>query len=77
MNREQAETRLRENILEALVEAAMQGHVLGPFEPLPEPGMPKYQAFCHSCGKSVYVSHKTLYSILEEDCPGWEEEPEL
>jgi hypothetical protein len=61
---------LRENILAAQVVAAMQGHDLGPFEPVNEPGTPKYEAYCHSCGKSVYVSNVTVYSILGDSCPG-------
>ena len=56
------------------MEAALQGHELEPFELVDEPGMLKYQAFCLSCGKSVYVSSLALYSILEETCPGQESE---
>jgi len=65
-----AEGSLRENILAAQVEAALRGHDLGPFEPIEEPGVPKYQAFCHSCGKSVYANNVAVYSILEDRCPG-------
>ena len=61
---------LRENVLAAQVEAAMQAHELGPFEALDEPGREKYQAFCRRCGKSVYVSDAGVYSILEDECPG-------
>ena len=61
---------LRENILAAQVEAAMQGHELGAFESVDEPGRAKYQAFCRRCGKSVYVSDAGVYSILEDECPG-------
>lgn len=62
------EARLRENVLEAQVDAALQGHNLGPFE-LVEYGR-GYEAVCRKCGKSVYVSSTTLYSILEDSCPG-------
>lgn len=66
---EQAEARLREHILAAQVEAALQGHELGPFESVDEPGLLKFQAFCSSCGKSIYASSVALYSILEDTCP--------
>ena len=69
-SREQAEDQLRENLLEAQAMAALGGHDLESFEPVDEPGMMKYQAFCLKCGKSVYVSTIALYSILEESCPG-------
>jgi hypothetical protein len=74
-SRKQAETRLRENILQAQVEAALSGHDLGPFEPVEEPGLMKHQAICRSCGRSVYVSTVALYSLLEDECPG-NREPE-
>jgi hypothetical protein len=63
---------LRENILAAQVEAAMRGHELGAFEAVDEPGRAKYQVFCRSCGKSVYVSDAAVYSILEDECPAEE-----
>jgi hypothetical protein len=69
-SREQEENRPKENVLEAMVEAALQGHELEPFEPVDEPGIRKYQAVCSRCGKSVYASRKALYSILEDICPG-------
>ena len=69
-SREQKEVSLRENITEAMVEAALQGHELEPFEPVDEPGVLKYRALCLRCGKSVYVSSLAHYSILEDICPG-------
>ena len=69
-SRKQAEARVKANMLEAMVEAALNGHDLGPFEPVDEPGMLKYQAVCHKCANSVYVSSVALYSILEDSCPG-------
>ena len=69
-SKERAEARLRENLLEAQAIAALGGHDLESFEPVDEPGMMKYQAFCSKCGKSVYVSTIALYSILEDSCPG-------
>lgn len=56
--------------MESPAEAAMQGHYLGPIEPVDEPGLRKYEAFCQKCGKSVKISHKTLYSNLADECPG-------
>ena len=53
-------SRLKENILAAQVTAALQGHELGPFEAVDEPGREKYQAFCRRCGKSVYDSYIEL-----------------
>ena len=72
-SRRRAEARLKDYILEAQVEAALQGHDLGPFQPVDEPGLLKYQAFCFACGKYVCVSSVALYSILEDSCPGQEE----
>ena len=59
---------LRQNMLEAQVEALLQGHDLLPWEAADEMG--GYQAVCRECGLSVYTSHKALYSILPERCPG-------
>lgn len=73
-SKEQAEARLRVNILDAQVMAALGGHDLGPFESVDEPGMLKYEAFCSKCGKSVYVSTVALYSILEDSCPGFQDD---
>lgn len=61
------EKRLKENMLEAQVEAALGGHNLGEWEQLEE-GQ-GYQAACSNCGGTVFVSHKTFYSILQEKCP--------
>lgn len=67
-----AVVRLKENILAAQVEAAMQGHELGAFDAVDEPGRAKYEAFCRRCGKSVYVSDAVVYSILDDECPAEE-----
>jgi hypothetical protein len=58
---------LRQNMLEAQVEALLQGHDLLPWEVADEMG--GYQAVCRGCGLSVYTSHKALYSILPDHCP--------
>jgi hypothetical protein len=54
-------------MLEAQVEALLQGHDLLPWEVADEMG--GYQAVCRGCGLSVYTSHKALYSILPDHCP--------
>ncbi len=70
-SRKQAEDRLRHNMLEAMVEAALQGHALGEWEDVDgEDMMMRYQAVCDQCGKSVYASSQALYSILADDCLG-------
>jgi hypothetical protein len=61
---------LRDNILSAQVEAALQGHELGPFEPTEDPGLTSYQSICRRCGRPVYASSANVFSILEEICPG-------
>jgi hypothetical protein len=68
-SREPAEARLKENLLEAAVEAALQGHDLASWEQVDERGL-EWQAVCKQCGRSVWVSSRTMYSLLEEQCPG-------
>lgn len=68
---------LRDNILSAQVEAALQGHELGPFEPTEEPGLVTYRAHCRRCGRPVYASSVNVFSILEENCPGKIEDIDL
>ena len=67
------------SILQARLGQLAEGRYVGPaadrvpFEEVAEPGVPKYQAVCARCGKSVYASPVALYSILEDECPGQEE----
>lgn len=42
---DQTIVRLKENILSAQVTAALQGHDLSSFEPINEPGLPKFEAY--------------------------------
>ena len=58
---------LKANILEVQVEASLTGHKLGGWEETEDGN--GYQAVCSKCGKSVYVSGKTVYNILDETCP--------
>jgi hypothetical protein len=55
-SREKAEARLRENLLDAQVMAALGGNDLGPFEPVDGPGMMKYQAFACSAGNQFTLA---------------------
>ena len=66
---------LRINILSAQVEAALQGHEIGPFEPIEDPGLTTYQAACRNCGRPVFVNSVTVFSILEDTCPAKEQHP--
>jgi hypothetical protein len=60
----------RAAILESQVNAAMQGHDLGPFEPV-DPEIGGYQAACRRCAKTVWVGDNgIMYSLLAERCPG-------
>ena len=64
--------RLKENVLAAQVEAALQGHDLGGFEQVQEEEYKLgYEARCKKCGKSVYVNYKVIHSILAPKCPGF------
>jgi hypothetical protein len=67
-SKDSSESRLRENVLEAQVEAAFQGHDLGPFEPV-ENTITGFQAVCRKCGQSIWVGKNGLmYSLLGERC---------
>lgn len=63
------ESQLKANMLQAQVEAALQGHDLGSWEPADDEGL-GWQARCSPCGKSVYVNGRRLYSLMAERCPG-------
>jgi hypothetical protein len=57
----------RESLLEILVEAALSGHDLTPFDPVPAGG---YQARCRRCRHTVWLGGNGLiYSLLAERCP--------
>ena len=69
-SREGAEAILRESILEGQVEAALQGHDLGPFQVLAST-IGGYEARCRLCQMTTWVGENGLrYSLLEEKCPG-------
>jgi hypothetical protein len=60
---------LRENVLSAQVEAALQGHELGEFRPVDGIPILGYEAFCSKCALSVWVNDKAVHSALPEKCP--------
>lgn len=66
--RKAAETRLRANMLEAQIMAALGGHQLQPWEAIDENSL-RYQAHCSLCNKVIFVSSQALYSLLADTCP--------
>lgn len=65
----------KQSLLESMVNAALAGHDLDPFEPHDGQGATAgYQAICKRCKKSVWVGENGLiYSLLEESCARLEE----
>jgi hypothetical protein len=60
---------LREAVLESQVEAALQGHDIGPFEAVTT-ATGGYAAECRFCGGTTWVGASGIrYSLLEENCP--------
>jgi hypothetical protein len=56
----------REALLEILVEAALAGHDLTPFDPVPSGG---YQSRCRRCHKTAWLGPTGLiYSLLPDPC---------
>ena len=58
---------LKENMLEAAVEAALQGHELGEWEQVDDTGH-EWEARCRVCGRTTFVSETVRYSVLGEIC---------
>ena len=67
--RDWAADNLRENVLSAQVEAALQGHELGEFRPVDGIPILGYEAFCSKCNMSVWVNDKAVHSALQVKCP--------
>ena len=63
-----ADDRLKANMLEIQVDASLAGHDMSGWEAT-EDGA-GFQAICRRCRLSVFVSDSTVYSILDETCPG-------
>jgi hypothetical protein len=61
--------RLRGNLLECMVLAALGGHDLDSWEADSESGLLGYEAVCRRCGLSTYASSVTMFSYLENQCP--------
>ncbi len=54
---------LKENMLEAAVEAAIQGHELGEWQQVDETGQ-RWESRCTICGRTTFVSDTVRYSVL-------------
>jgi hypothetical protein len=65
----EAETlkQLKAHYLEAIVEAALQGHQLGEWRSLGDRNL-QYQASCHQCGHVVYITTGLVFSELSPHC---------
>ncbi len=61
-----ADKRLNDNLLEAMVEASMQGHELGSWTQVEKE---TYEATCQRCAKHVRVSAHRIRSTLAARCP--------
>ena len=62
------EPQLNENMLAAMVDAALSGHALDPWQRVED--QRGYQAACRRCGQTIYASDRARYSLLEAVCPG-------
>lgn len=58
---------LKKNMLEAAVEAAVQGHELGEWQQVDETGQ-RWESRCTVCGRTTFVSDTVRYSVLGDDC---------
>ena len=68
-SREEADAILKDSILEAQVEAPLQGHNLGSFKAV-DTITGGYEAGCKFCGLTSWVGDNGLrYSLLEDKCP--------
>jgi hypothetical protein len=57
----------RDALIEILVEAALSGHDLAPFDPVPSGG---HQSRCRRCRHTVWLGPTGLiYSLLPTTCP--------
>lgn len=66
--RQEAETRLKANMLEAQIIAALGGHQLQSWEAIDEDSL-RYQARCSQCDQIIFASSQALYSLLTDTCP--------
>jgi hypothetical protein len=71
-SREGAEAILKDSILEAQVEAALQGHDLGSFKAV-DTITGGYEACCKRCQMTTWIGNSGLrYSLLADSCPAAE-----
>ena len=61
------EERIKANMLQAMVESALQGHDIAAWEAGETPD--NYFATCENCGRSIYVSPVTIRSLMAPRCP--------
>ena len=61
------EEQIKANMLEAMVESALQGHELSAWEAGENPD--SYYATCANCGRSIYVSPTSIRSLMAPRCP--------
>ena len=61
-----ADKSIKANMLEAMVEASLQGHNLGTWE---MSGEDTYVAHCEKCSKAVYVNAVSIRSLMAAKCP--------
>lgn len=65
-SRDPAEQKIKSNMLEAMVEASLQGHNLGQWE---MSGDDTYMALCDKCAKAVYINSVSIRSLMAAKCP--------
>ncbi|MCA9983340.1 MAG: hypothetical protein KDE09_22635 [Anaerolineales bacterium] len=65
-SRDPADKSIKANMLEAMVEASLQGHNLGTWE---MSGEDTYVAHCEKCSKAVYVNAVSIRSLMAAKCP--------
>ncbi len=66
----EAEARLKANMLEAQIMAALGGHQLHAWEAIDETAL-RYHARCSQCNRIILASSQALYSLLADSCPAF------
>ena len=61
------EQQIKANMLQAMVESALQGHELSAWEEGESPD--SYFATCATCARSIYVSATSIRSLMAPRCP--------
>jgi len=63
----------RQSMMEIMVNAALVGHDMTPFEPVADDNQltPGYQTTCRRCKKTAWVNNAgMMYSLLDDACRG-------